>query len=188
MSTDDRARLLAQQIAIAKALTRIDGPNPTDADPFLADLDTGEIARSAETLIRKRISQTRSALRWSSQLMGETFSKEFRVFASTHLFHGSDAIYRDAIEFARWLATRHPNPPWLQDSLRWECERCIWESNRFYFVCFRMRYLIGASMDGEGSWEPVRFDHRVWMWRLGRKGGIHVFPRGKANARNANHP
>jgi len=179
MSTDDRARLLAQQIAIARALTKIDGPTPTDADPFVADLDSGEIARSAETLIRKRISQTRSALRWSAQLMGETFSKEFRVFASTHFFHGSDAIYRDAIEFARWLAARHPSPPWLQDSLRWECERCIWESSHFYFVSFRMRYLVG---------EPIRFDHRVWMWRLGRKGGIHVFPRGKTDASNAHHP
>lgn len=176
MTSEDRAGFIARQVAIAKALTKVDLPITVAEKASLADLDQDEIDRSAETLIRKRLSQTRSSLPWSAILLGDTFSREFRLFAASHFFHGTDAIYRDAIEFARWLARRHPEPPWLQDALRWECCRCEWDSSRFYFTFFRMRYLFEPGVIVSNTVEPARCNHWVWMWRLGRRGGIRVSP------------
>lgn len=186
MSTEDRDRLREQQIALARVLTQ-PGSSPTHPVPSLAGLDPEEIARSAETLIRKRISQTRSALQGTSKLLGDEFAKEFREFASTHFFNGPDAIWRDAIEFARWVARRRKEPEWFSDLLRWEHERCLWESQRFYFSVFRLRYRVvewihGSSDHGRGE-PPVRSVHWIFLWRLGRRGGIRAIPRRFAAAR-----
>lgn len=181
MSTEDLERLRVQQIALARALTQ-PSRSPTNQEPSLSSLDPEEIARSAETLIRKRLSQTRSALRGTSMLLGDEFAKTFREFASTHFFSGSDAIWRDPIEFARWLARRRTEPAWLIDLLRWEHERCCWESRRFYFSLFRLRYRVaewidGLSMNTTRNDPPLRGNQWIIVWRFGHRGGIRAIPR-----------
>jgi hypothetical protein len=177
MSAEDRDRLSAQQIALAKALTQPAREHPSVQEPSLAGLDPDEIARSAETLVRKRISQTRSALRGTARLLGDEFSKEFRIFASTYFFSGPDAIWLDAIEFSKWIARRRANPAWLPDTLKWERARCLWEHRVFYFSLFRLRYGIAAWLERPGVGEPEPMSHWVLVWRLGRRGGIRAFLR-----------
>lgn len=180
MSTDDRERLRKQQIALARFLTQ-PGTSLANQEPSLSSLDPEEVVRSAETLIRKRLSQTRSALRGTSILLRDEFAKEFRKFASTHFFSGPDAIWRDAIEFARWLARRRNEPAWLFDLLRWEMERCLWESSRFHFSLFRLRYRVAEWIDGVGKTTrdepPHRSSQWILVWRFGRRGGIRAIRR-----------
>lgn len=180
MSTDDFERLRKQQIALARSLTQ-PGADLANQEPGLSGLDHGEIARSAETLIRKRLTQTRSALGGTSRLLRDEFANEFREFASTHFFSGPDAIWRDAIEFSRWLARRRKEPEWLLDLLRWEHERCCWESKRFYFSLFRLRYRVAEWIDGysDNSRDnpPLRSKQWIFVWRFGHRGGIRAIPR-----------
>jgi hypothetical protein len=180
MSNGDLERLRSQQFALARALTQ-PSTGFSNQEPSLSSLDPQEIARSAETLIRKRLSQTRSALRGTSKLLGDEFAKEFREFASTHFFSGPDAIWKDAIEFSRWLARRHKEPEWLLDLLRWEYERCCWESQRFCFSLFRLRYRVVEWIDGLSDnariEPPLRSKQWVLIWRLGHRGGIRAIPR-----------
>lgn len=180
MSTEDLERLRKQQIALARALTQPSTSSPIQ-ETSLSHLDLEEVARSAETLIRKRLSQTSSALRGTSMLLRDEFAKEFREFASTHFFNGTDAIWRDAIEFSRWLARRRKEPAWLSDLLRWEHERCCWESQRLYFSLFRLRYRVAEWIDGRSDNSrdapPVLSNQWIFIWRFGHRGGIRAIPR-----------
>lgn len=180
MSTEDRDRLRMQQIALAKALTQ-PGFGPSQREASLPSLDPEEIARSADTLIRKRLSQTRSALRGTAKLLGDEFARDFREFASNHFFSGPDAIWRDAIEFSRWLARRRQEPEWLHDVLRWECERCLWESQKFYLSFFRLRHRVAAWIDeinDKALSDPPQIANQwIFLWRLGGRTGAWTIPR-----------
>jgi hypothetical protein len=182
MSNEEQDRLRRQQAALAKALTRSTEEQASLQEPSLAGLDTGEIARSAETLVRKRISQTRAVLRGTARILGEEFPKEFRVFASTHFFNGPDAIWQDAVEFTKWIGHRRTQPAWLPDTLKWERARCLWEYRTICFSLFRLRYGIAAWIDKAGPIAPESMRHWVLVWRLGRRGGIRAYPRRRGSS------
>lgn len=182
MSDEERDRLKIQQAALAKALTRSTEEQASLQEASLAGLDAGEIARSAETLVRKRISQTRSVLRGTARILGEEFPTEFRVFAATHFFNGPDAIWQDAVEFTQWLARRRSQPAWLRDTLKWERARCLWEYRTSCFSLFRLRYSIAAWLDKAGPIEPESMNQWVLVWRFGRLGGIRAYPRRRGSS------
>lgn len=173
----DREALRQQQAALARALTGQQAGDRNRTDPGLAGLDAVELARATETLIRKRISQTRAALRKSATILGERFAAEFRVFARTHFYSGPDAIWRDAIEFSRWLARRHAKPDWLRDTLKWERAQCQWHSRRIYFSLMQLRYELEPWSEQSENQSPPRRWQLLLLWRLGKWGSVSRFPR-----------
>lgn len=173
----DREALRQQQTALARALTGQEASVRNPIEPCLSGLDRDELARAAETLIRKRVSQTRAALRKSAAILGERFGSEFRVFAQTHFFSGPDAIWKDAIEFSRWLARRHPDPDWLRDTLKWERAQCLWQSRRFYLSLLRLRYELEPWNEQWKDKHPPRHWQLLLLWRVGKRGSIFRFPR-----------
>lgn len=180
MSAADGDRLRAQQAALARALTRPEAATDAAMEPLLNGLDRDEIARAAETLVRKRLSQTQSALPGTARLLGGEFRPEFREFAARHPFGGPGAIWQDAIRFCDWLLRRRNQPAWMRDVLRWERARCVWESRPFCFVVLRLRHGVAASSAGMGvastSAAPPRRMDWVWAWRVGGRGHIYKFP------------
>ena len=179
MSTADGDRLRAQQAALARALTRSGAATDAAMEPLLDGLDPDEIARAAETLVRKRLSQTRAALPGTARLLGREFRPEFRAFAAQHPFGGPGAIWRDAIRFCDWLLRRRAQPAWMRDVLRWERARCRWESSHFCFLMLRLRHdvvgwTVGVGADSS-SVAPRRASRWVWAWRVGSRGGIQTF-------------
>jgi hypothetical protein len=176
-----RDRLALQQRALAETLTGLTGnktgvaSNANGDASLLSGIDPAEIARSAETLIRKRIAQTRSALPGTARILGSDFPGAFREFAEEHFFHGTDAIWRDAIEFTRWLRSRRAEPAWLSDTLRWEYERCMWETHRYYLSCFRMKFAVPAWISRIDQPSPERRVQWILVWRCDRKGRIDIF-------------
>jgi hypothetical protein len=169
-----------QQRALARALTGLGGKEAAQCDAsldvdLLLGMDPEEIARSAETLIRKRISQTRAALPGTARILGTDFPKMFREFSGSHFFHGTDAIWKDAIEFTRWLRSRRTDPAWLFDTLRWEYERCMWETHRYYVSCFRTKFAVPAWIPRTDQPSPERRMQWILAWRCGRKGRIEQF-------------
>lgn len=175
--TPDRESLQRQQRALARALTDARASESAHRDASLEGIDAAEILRSAETLIRKRTTQTRSALPASADILGPSFRNAFREFAITHFYNGSDAIGRDATEFAAWVAVRHSDPPWLRDVLRWESERCRWEWRRQGVSLFRLRYAVVSWLASDRREPPERRSQWVVAWRWGDRGGIRVYPR-----------
>ena len=86
------------QAALAKRLVFWNRSLESDS----AELDSAELDRASETLLRKRISQTRSLLPESTKLLGREYRREFREYAKSHHFDGHRAILFDAIHFADW--------------------------------------------------------------------------------------
>ena len=134
---------------------------PTQSTEGLA-LDSIELDRAAETLVRKRISQTRSLLPESCKLLGNEYRRLFREYAQAHHFDGHRAILHDADRFAKWLlrelssdrlkqiASSH-----LRDALRWEQEICRARLSRI-----RIRILRVSN-----RWRLVlRFKDRLRIW------------------------
>lgn len=178
MNDEGRDRLQALQAALARALTR---PGPTTGapwEPSLAGMDSSEIARSAETLVRKRLSQARAALPGTARVLGEDFEVEFRAFASTHRLAGRHPSWQDAIRFSSWVGRRRREPGWLRDVLRWERCRCQWESHGICLLVFRLRHdvagWIRALHEPSPPGAPRRDDRWFCVWRLGKRGGIRV--------------
>lgn len=179
MRNADGDRLRAQQAALARALTRPDATTDPAMEPLLDGLDRDEIARAAETLVRKRLSQARAALPGTARVLGGEFRPEFRAFAAKHPLGGPNAIWGDAIRFCNGLLRRPARHPWLCDVLRWERARCLWESQRFCFLVLRLRHDVVAWTAGMGdastSAAPPRRIRWVWAWRVGGRGSILAF-------------
>lgn len=127
-------------------------------------LDSNELDRAAETLIRKRISQTRSLLPASCKLLGNEYRRLFREYAQSHHFDGYRAILLDADGFATWIRMelskdrlRELDCSQLQDALRWEQELCRARLSRFRFRFMR----IG------NQWRLIlRIGARLRIWSL----------------------
>ncbi len=192
MTDAERERLRQQQVALAQRLTQTIG-QPADSNlrttfglecndelrcnDLLSNLDPSELQRSAETLSRKRRSQTASLLPITVRILGERYHEYFDRFAPTHFPQGQDAIWQDAICFGLWLRTQTNDPVWLHDALRWEMERCRWESRRWFVTLFRMRYAVHQVLEQRRSEEPDRAPRYVWMCRFGTRGWIRFFSR-----------
>lgn len=140
-----------------------DGASHNDA---LKDLIvTDEFRRAAETLIRKRISQTKSLLPLSSEILGSAFATHFRQFATNHHFNGPQAILLDGLHFSNWLLQNPQNlSPACQDALRWEYACCRQLLCRFnlYFP----KFLGLHEQVPKGRWAFVRAGQFMRRWRI----------------------
>lgn len=144
------------QAALAERLVYPDRPiGSLNVD--LQHLDPQELDRAAETLVRKRISQTRVVLPQSVERLGNDYRRLFREYAKGHHYDGNRAIWLDGAGFATWMLARlsHAQPigndaDGLVDALRWEREMCLARLSRF-----RLRRLrIGR--------------HIRWVFRFGK--------------------
>ncbi|MFM8216177.1 MAG: hypothetical protein ACKN82_16265, partial [Pirellula sp.] len=118
--------------------------------------------RATETLIRKRLSQTRSLLSESVKCIGKDYRRLFREYSRTHHFDGHRAILLDAVHFADWMLARvnnqtDPDAKKLVDSLRWEQELCRLRLSRF-----RVRLIRNT----EGRYLMVRVGKFLRIWKL----------------------
>jgi hypothetical protein len=153
------------QAALAKRLVFSNRSLDSDsAELARAELDSAELDRASETLLRKRISQTRSLLPESTKHLGREYRGEFREYAKSHHFDGHRAILLDAIHFADWKLYRlakeqesKPDSQKLRDALRWEQELCRARLSRFRLRLMR----IGSEI----RW-VFRFGKtlRIWSW------------------------
>lgn len=151
------------QAALAKRLVFSNRSLDSDsAELARAELDSAELDRASETLLRKRISQTRSLLPESTKHLGREYRGEFREYAQSHHFDGHRAILLDAIHFADWKLYRlareqesKPDSHKLRDALRWEQELCRARLSRF-----RLRLM---KIGSEVRW-VFRCGKTMWIW------------------------
>lgn len=120
MPNQDLGKLQAE---LARCLT---GRGISSEDSQIQELSKVDLDQSRETLIQKRISQTRNLLPRTAAWMGPPFVEQFREFADTRHFNGPYAIAREAVSFANWLVTRKLASPWLGQLARWESMNCQW--------------------------------------------------------------
>lgn len=153
------------QAALAKRLVFSNRSLDSDsAELARAELDSAELDRASETLLRKRISQTRSLLPESTKHLGREYRGEFREYAQSHHFDGHRAILLDAIHFADWKLYRlareqesKPDSHKLRDALRWEQELCRARLSRF-----RLRLM---RIGSEVRWVfRCGKTMRIWSW------------------------
>jgi hypothetical protein len=149
------------QAALAKRLV-FSNRSLESAELARAELDLAELDRASETLLRKRISQTRSLLPESTKHLGREYRGEFREYAKSHHFDGHRAILLDAIHFADWKLYRlakeqesKPDSHKLRDALRWEQELCRVRLSRFRLRLMR----IGSEI----RW-VFRCGKTMWIW------------------------
>lgn len=151
------------QAALAKRLVFSNRSLDSDSTELArAELDSAELDRASETLLRKRISQTRSLLPESTKHLGREYRREFREYAQSHHFDGHRAILLDAIHFADWKLYRlakeqesKPDSHKLRDALRWEQELCRVRLSRFRLRLMR----IGSEI----RW-VFRCGKTMWIW------------------------
>lgn len=151
------------QAALAKRLVFSNRSLDSDSTELArAELDSAELDRASETLLRKRISQTRSLLPESTKHLGREYRGEFREYAQSHHFDGHRAILLDAIHFADWKLYRlareqesKPDSHKLRDALRWEQELCRVRLSRF-----RLRLI---RIGSEVRW-VFRCGKTMWIW------------------------
>lgn len=151
------------QAALAKRLVFSNRSLYSDSTELArAELDSAELDRASETLLRKRISQTRSLLPESTKHLGREYRREFREYAKSHHFDGHRAILLDAIHFADWKLYRlareqesKPDSHKLRDALRWEQELCRMRLSRF-----RLRLM---KIGSEVRW-VFRCGKTMWIW------------------------
>lgn len=151
------------QAALAKRLVFSNRSLDSDSTELArAELDSAELDRASETLLRKRISQTRSLLPESTKHLGREYRGEFREYAQSHHFDGHRAILLDAIHFADWKLYRlareqesKPDSHKLRDALRWEQELCRVRLSRF-----RLRLM---KIGSEVRW-VFRCGKTMWIW------------------------
>lgn len=153
------------QAALAKRLVFSNRSLDSDSTELArAELDSAELDRASETLLRKRISQTRSLLPESTKHLGREYRREFREYAQSHHFDGHRAILLDAIHFADWKLYRlakeqesKPDSNKLRDALRWEQELCRARLSRF-----RLRLM---RIGSEVRWVfRCGKTMRIWSW------------------------
>lgn len=153
------------QAALAKRLVFSNRSLDSDsAELARAEVDSAELDRASETLLRKRISQTRSLLPESTKHLGREYRREFREYAQSHHFDGHRAILLDAIHFADWKLYRlareqesKPDSHKLRDALRWEQELCRARLSRF-----RLRLM---RIGSEVRWVfRCGKTMRIWSW------------------------
>jgi hypothetical protein len=151
------------QVALAKRLV-FSNRSLDSAELARAELDSADLDRASETLLRKRISQTRSLLPESTKHLGREYRGEFREYAQSHHFDGHRAILLDAIHFADWKLYRlareqesKPDSHKLRNALRWEQELCRVRLSRF-----RLRLM---RIGSEVRWVfRCGKTLRIWSW------------------------
>ena len=133
-TSEDLSKL---QVELARCLT---GQGIFSDDCQVQKLRKEDLDQSRETLIRKRISQTRFLLPRTANLMGPEFVVQFREFAETHHFNGLNAISREAVTFSKWLATRQLHRSWIGQLAQWESMDCQWPLGKISIRFLRFDY------------------------------------------------
>lgn len=114
-----RERFFADPQATAKELHLTD----LEAEE-LGRLSPVEVARFADTLARKRQSQTRQFLPWTARILGAGFARRFLTYAAVSHPQGERKLLHDALQFADWLLTPQPGDvalhAWKIDVIRYE--------------------------------------------------------------------
>ncbi len=107
---------------------------------YLQSIDPRELQRASETLVRKRISQTRHLLPLTTGALATSFPKLFCRFATVHHFDSNAAILLDAIYFVRWLSAQNGEPDWIIELARWESLRLSVLPSRFAIKLLGTRF------------------------------------------------
>ncbi|MBM3966180.1 MAG: hypothetical protein FJ308_14120 [Planctomycetes bacterium] len=143
----------------------------------IAGLSRGELESAAETLIRKRVSQTSSHLPMTRHLLGDEFLREFRLFGASHHFNGYRAHWFDAWFFAEYLKRQsgsNERVPWLVDCLKLEQMQIGLELYQPRFSMQRLKYQVHLwRYDRDPS--PRKKACLLWSWRIGRWRGIRMW-------------
>ncbi len=168
----ERQSLSDRQRALAQRLTRSNSPNHREPFSRLDDLDQLQIKQAIETLVRKRISQTRELLPLSAGFMGLKFAEQFREYSCLYHWNGHRALWLDALGFANWLKRQGGLEPWLIDSLRRESIQIRWQISRVYFSFARLRYEVDRLKAISESTPIQRRSSYILAWRLGRFGKV----------------
>ena len=141
---DERRELERLQAALAARLVYPDRPIGG------LGLEASEMDRAAETLVRKRISQTRGLLPRSVELLGKEYRKSFREFARSHHFDGHRAILIDAERFAGWMLAS------ARDKSRtvpiWSCKRPCAGSRRCAELGSVVFGCVGSALAERSAW------------------------------------
>ena len=135
--TTDNEDLSKLQAELARCLT---GRGVSPKDSHVTGLSKLDLDLSRETLIRKRLSQTRNLLPRTAAWMGPQFAEQFREFAETHHFNGEYAISKEAVFFSNWLVTRKLAYPWIGQLAQWESMECHWSLGRISVRILRSEY------------------------------------------------
>jgi len=155
MTTENR-ELGKLQAELARCLT---GQAISSDDSQVQKLSKTELDQSRETLIRKRISQTRFLLPRTATWMGPQFGEQFREFADTRHFNGLNAISKEAVAFSDWLVTRKQDNPWLGRLAQWESMDCHWQLGKSSIRFFRFDY--DFALSGQPNEAPAK---RFQVW------------------------
>jgi hypothetical protein len=194
MPLEEFQELAELQQALALALTQGESQRRNIADPSvslgqpehfqdkhsprsdcLQGIDPSELQRASETLIRKRISQTRHLLPLTTGALATSFPKLFRAFATRHHFDSNAAILLDAIYFARWLSTQQSEPNWIIELARWESLRLSVLRTRFAIklLCTRFDWVqwftseqFAPPWPRRGIWIAIRAGTWLRVWRV----------------------
>jgi hypothetical protein len=177
-ANSSREALRQQQEALASRLTAGNRSHAAsnDLDKSIACFSESELDSAAETLVRKRLSQTSSHLAMTRYVLSSEFVREFRQFCETHHFNGHRAHWFDAWYFAESLKKSLINPerkPWLADCLRLEQSLVGLELYNPRVSVRRLNYQVHLwQYDRDPS--PTKKACLVWAWRLGRWRGIRI--------------
>jgi hypothetical protein len=178
------------QRQLAQRLTGVRHSQVPPKEDRLAEIDATHLERAAETLVRKRMSQTASLLPRIVCLLGSRFEEEFRAFCSCYHFNGPRALIRDGCEFAAWLAPRiqedvvkvPTSREFALECCRFEALRCEWQ---YFFTFVKWKkfqwdipgWEIGRQeLAGQGILKDCpKGPIRVLWWRWGRLAGMRVW-------------
>ncbi len=147
----------------------------TQSAPPVADVSAQELARSRETLIRKRMAQTRHAMPLAAELLGPEFLSFFRSYSQDHHFDGPFAWAHDVVAFAHWIHKQKVAPKWTGDVARWESVSARWFLARYSLQFMRFEYdirsWIGSRMvephKRTNVWVRIRCGSWAWYGRVG---------------------
>jgi len=143
----------------------------------LSQLDHGQLTRFAESLVGKRLGQTRHVLPRTRARLGEDFSVRFISWARDHSPRSTHTASDDAHGFGTQLLTQNLEPE-VRDILRWELlhlglGRRGWRLGMTWFAHdvrgtgegpFPRRMVVATWYRGMG-----RSHARLWCWAMGRR-------------------
>lgn len=178
-SESSREGLRKRQEALAIRLTKGNRSDVASKNmcESMAGLSPRELEAAAETLIRKRVSQTSSHLPLTRYVLGDEFLREFRLFGASQHFNGHRAHWFDAWFFAEHLKRRSSNNatvPWLVDCLKLDQIQIGLELYDPRVFVQRLKYQVHMwHYDRDPT--PRKKACLLWSWRIGRWRGIRIW-------------
>jgi hypothetical protein len=152
------------QFALAQSLTR----NSVNESALIENLSADELERSAETLIRKRLSYIHYFLPRSVEAICRS-TEPIENLRNEYHFSGPHAPALDAIAFAKWLATEEVVADWIAELAIWESLALKWYEGSRSVQIVRFRYdVMGWRADVENA-ECPQVRRSIWivcrMWQ-----------------------